>query len=54
VSGKLAPFRDFLICQAEEKPNITRPDLAARLKAVHGLAIRPSSLSDPAGVQFHI
>ena len=44
-SGKLAPFRAFLMRQVEDKPDITLPELAARLKAAHGLEIRPSSLS---------
>lgn len=43
--GKLAAYGAFLIRQVEEKPDITMPELAARLEASHGLRVPPSSLS---------
>lgn len=44
-SGKLAPFAAFLIREVENKPDITMPDLAARLLEEHGVAAAPASLS---------
>lgn len=44
-TGKLLPYRDYLIAQVEEKPDITMPELAARLEESHGLRVPPSSLS---------
>jgi transposase len=43
--GKLVAQRDFLIEQVEAKPDITMPELAARLKAEHGVTASPASLS---------
>ena len=44
-TGKLDPFRDFLIGRVKEKPDITMPELAAELKAQHGVSADPASLS---------
>jgi transposase len=44
-SGKLSAYRDFLVAQVEEKPDITMPELARRLEKKHGLVAPPSSLS---------
>ena len=43
--GKLAPYREFLIARVRAKPDITMPELAAELSAVHGVETAPSSLS---------
>lgn len=44
-SGKLAPFRAMLIGWVEATPDITMPELAARLQAGFGVVVRPHSLS---------
>src|SRR5918997_5205435 len=44
-TGKLAPYEAFLIRAVEEKPDITMPDLAARLLEEHGMAAAPATLS---------
>ena len=44
-SGKLAPFEAFLIQEVENKPDITMPDLAARLWEEHGVSAAPATLS---------
>lgn len=44
-SGKLAPYRDFLIARVKQKPDITMPELAAELEARHGVEADPASLS---------
>jgi transposase len=44
-TGKLDPYRDFLIGRVREKPDITMPELAAELEAQHGVAADPASLS---------
>jgi len=44
-SGKLSRYRAFLVGQVEAKPDITMPELAARLADSHGIAVPPSSLS---------
>jgi transposase len=44
-SGKLAPYAAFLIGIVEAKPDITMPDLAARLFAEHGVHADPATLS---------
>ena len=44
-SGKLAPYRDFLMGRVKEKPDITMPELAAELEARHGVEADPASLS---------
>ena len=43
--GKLTPFEAFLIQEVEKKPDITMPDLAARLLEKHGVVAAPASLS---------
>jgi transposase len=44
-SGKLAPFEAFLIQEVEKKPDVTMPDLAARLWEEHGVSAAPATLS---------
>jgi transposase len=44
-TGKLAPYRVFLIARVREKPDITMPELAAELEARHGVEADPASLS---------
>ncbi len=44
-TGKLAPYRDFLLGRVKEKPDITMPELAAELGARHGVEVDPASLS---------
>jgi transposase len=44
-TGKLEPYRDFLIERVKEKPDITMPELAAELDKHHGIAADPASLS---------
>ena len=44
-SGKLVPYEAFLIQEVEAKPDITMPDLAARLLEEHGVAAAPAMLS---------
>lgn len=44
-TGKLDPYREFLVGRVKEKPDITMPELAAELAARHGLEIDPASLS---------
>ena len=44
-TGKLAPYRDFLIGRVKEQPDITMPELAAELAAHHGVEADPASLS---------
>jgi transposase len=44
-TGKLDPYRAFLIGRVKEKPDITMPELAAELVACHGIEIDPASLS---------
>lgn len=44
-TGKLAPYRDFLIGRVKEKPDITMPELAAEFQARHGVEADPASLS---------
>lgn len=43
--GKLAPYGVFLIACVEERPDITMPELAVKLEAVHGVRAHPASLS---------
>lgn len=43
--GKLAAHRGFLIEQVEVRPDITMPELAARLEAERGVIASPASLS---------
>lgn len=42
---KLAPSETFLIQVVEAKPDITMPDLAARLWDEHGVVAAPATLS---------
>ena len=44
-TGRLAPFEAFLIQEVENKPDITMPELAARLLEEHGVAAAPATLS---------
>jgi transposase len=44
-TGKLAPYEAFLIRAVEKKPDITMPDLAARLWEQHGVSAAPATLS---------
>jgi transposase len=43
--GKLAPHRDALIGWVEAEPDMTMPELAAKLLAEKGVAAHPASLS---------
>lgn len=44
-NGKLARFRAFLVGQVEARPDITMPELSARLLENHGVTVPASSLS---------
>ena len=44
-TGKLAPYERFLIQAVEKRPDITMPDLAARLWEEHGVSAAPATLS---------
>ena len=44
-TGKLAPYETFLIQAVESQPDITMPDLAARLWEEHGVSAAPATLS---------
>ena len=44
-SGKLAPYRDFLVSCVAARPDITMPELAAALLGEHGVVAHPGSLS---------
>ncbi len=44
-TGKLAPYEAFLVQIVEAQPDITMPDLAARLFEKHGVVAAPASLS---------
>jgi len=43
--GKLAAYETFLIDAVEAKPDITMPELSAKLEAEHGICAQPASLS---------
>ena len=43
--GKLAPYLAMLIGWVEAEPDITMPELAAKLRAETGVAAHPASLS---------
>ena len=43
--GKLAPYLAILIGWVEAAPDITMPELAAKLLAEEGVAVHPASLS---------
>jgi transposase len=44
-SGKLGRYRIFLIGRVKEKPDITMPELARELEALHHVKVNPASLS---------
>ncbi len=44
-SGKLEPYRDFLLKTVTAQPDITMPELAAYLEEVHAMIVHPASLS---------
>lgn len=44
-SGKLGPHRDFIIDQVKREPDITMPEIAARLEAERGVKADPSNIS---------
>lgn len=43
--GKLDPFESFLIDEVERQPDITMPELAAKLLDSHGMTADPAVLS---------
>ena len=43
--GPLADHLDFLVAAVEAKPDITMPELAARLEAETGIEAHPASIS---------
>ena len=43
--GKLVPYQTFLVQMVEAKPDITMPELAARLWEEHGISAAPATLS---------
>jgi hypothetical protein len=44
-TGKLAPYATVLVRTVEAQPDITIPDLAARLWHEHGVIAAPAALS---------
>ena len=44
-NGKLAAYAAFLIGAVEATPDLTMPELSARLEAEHGVQAQPASLS---------
>lgn len=44
-SGRLEPHATFLVGVVEAQPDITMPELSARLDAAHGLDVAPAMLS---------
>ena len=44
-TGKLAPYTSFLLGVVEAMPDITMPQLCARLLDAHGVTTAPASLS---------
>ena len=44
-TGRLAPYETFLVRTVEAKPDITMPELAARLWQEHGISAAPATLS---------
>lgn len=44
-SGKLGPHRDFIIDLVKREPDITMPEVAARLAAERGVKADPSNIS---------
>jgi transposase len=43
--GKLVPYQTFLVQMVEAKPDITMPELAARLWEEHGISAAPATPS---------
>lgn len=43
--GKLGPHQDWLMAAVEAEPDVTMPELSARLKAARGVGAAPASLS---------
>jgi transposase len=43
--GKLARYENFLVSGVERQPDITMPELAARLLEEHGVSAAPATLS---------
>jgi transposase len=43
--GRLDAFADFLVEAVTKKPDMTMPELAARLQEAHGLRVDPAVLS---------
>lgn len=43
--GKLSAYETFLIETVEARPDITMPELCAKLEAEHGVCAQPASLS---------
>ena len=41
-SGKLEPYAAFLVGVVEDKPDITMPELCARLIEMHGVTAAPA------------
>lgn len=44
-SGKLGPHRDFIIDEVKREPDISMPEIAARLEAERGVKADPSNIS---------
>ena len=44
-AGKLAPYTAFLISTVEATPDVTMPELRARLIEAHGVSAEPAALS---------
>ena len=44
-TGRLAPYETFLVQTVAAKPDITMPELAARLWQEHGVSAAPATLS---------
>ena len=43
--GQAGPVQEFLFGEVEKKPDITMPELAARLMTEHGITAAPAALS---------
>jgi transposase len=43
--GRLCPYQAFLLGAVEAKPDITMPELSARLLHTHGITAAPAALS---------
>jgi transposase len=44
-SGKLEPYREFLIHAVTARPDITMPELSRHLEEVHAVVAHPASVS---------